>query len=221
MGKNSILKRHQKRFLGLVLKEPYILKRFYWTGGTVLSEFYLHHRESEDIDLFCQDQEIHLPSINKFVSIAAKKLGAKSILPKRFLGLYSYTFTLPQAQLKVDFNYYPFERIDKSNKWKGLEIDSLEDIAANKVHTIYTKARDRDFVDLFFIFKKTGWNLKKLIIDAKAKFDWHIDPVQLGLTFTQVVSLKDEPKMLMPFDKEQMQKFFLKEAKNLGKQIFK
>lgn len=221
MGKDSILKRHHKEFLELVLKEPYLLKRFYWTGGTVLSEFYLRHRESEDIDLFSENQEIHIPSINKFVSLAAKKLGAKKTLPKRFLGLYSYTFMLPKTQLKVDFNYYPFERIDKSKKWRGLEIDSLEDIAANKIHTIYTKARDRDFIDLFFIMKKADWNLKKLIILAKTKFDWDIDPIQLGQIFTQVVSLKEEPKMLVPFDKKEMQEFFLEQARDLGKQIFK
>jgi hypothetical protein len=71
MGKTTILKKHHQEFLELVLKEPFLTKRFYWTGGTVLSEFYLHHRESDDIDLFSEKQEIHLPSINKFVSLAA------------------------------------------------------------------------------------------------------------------------------------------------------
>lgn len=221
MGKNSILKRHHREFLELVLKEPYIVKRFYWTGGTVLSEFYLHHRQSEDIDLFSESQEIHVPSINKFVTIAGKKLGAKEIAFKRFLGLYSYLFKLPKADLKVDFNYYPFARINKSNRWRGLEIDSLEDIAANKVHTIYTKARDRDFVDLFFLMKEKKLDLRQLTLLAKAKFDWHIDPVQLGQAFTKVVALKDVPKMLVPFNRREMEKFFLKEAKKLGKQIFK
>ena len=221
MGKNSILKKHHKEFLELVLKEPYLLKRFYWTGGTVLSEFYLKHRESEDIDLFSETQEIHVPSINKFVAKVGRELKAKEISFKKFLGLYSYFFKLPHAELKVDFNYYPFERIDKSNKWKGLQIDSLEDIAANKVHTIYTKARDRDFVDLFFIMRNKKWDLKKLIILAKTKFDWHIDPIQLGQTFIQVVALKDVPRMLVDFDRKEMENFFLDEAKKLGKEILK
>ncbi|MDP3994925.1 MAG: nucleotidyl transferase AbiEii/AbiGii toxin family protein [bacterium] len=221
MGKNSILKKHHQKFLELVLKEPYILKRFYWTGGTVLSEFYLQHRESEDIDLFSENQEIHVPSINKFVAIAGKKLGAKRIVFKRFLGLYTYILKLPKSELKVDFNYYPFPRINKGSKWKELEIDSLEDIAANKIHTIYTQARDRDFVDLFFIMKNKNFDLKKMILLAKAKFDWHIDPIQLGQAFTQVVALKDVPKMLVSFDRDEMEKFFLNEAKKLSAGIFK
>ena len=221
MGNTSILKKHHKDFLEIVLKEPYILKRFYWTGGTVLSEFYLKHRESEDIDLFSEEQEIHLPSINKFVKKVGDKLKAKEIFFKQFLGLYSYTFKLPNADLKVDFNYYPFARINKSKKWKGLEIDSLEDITANKINTIYTHARDRDFVDLFFIMKKEKIDLDKMIIFAKTKFDWHIDRIQLGQSFTQVTALKDVPRMLIPFNRKEMEQFFLKEAKKLGKQIFK
>lgn len=220
MGKTSVLKRHHKEFLELVLKEPYLLKRFYWTGGTVLAEFYLHHRESEDIDLFSESQEIHLPSINKFIGIAGTKLHTNKIVHRQFLGLHTYIFTLSTIQLKVDFNYYPFPRIKKGHKWKGLEIDSIQDIAVNKLHTISTKARERDFVDLYFILKKENWNLKKLIILAKTKFDWHIDPIQLGQTFTQVVAVKDVPNMLVPFDRKEMENFFLTQSKELQTDIF-
>jgi len=27
-------------------------RNFYWTGGTLLSFYYMHHRRSEDIDFF-------------------------------------------------------------------------------------------------------------------------------------------------------------------------
>lgn len=221
MGKVSILKRHHKEFLEFVLKEPYLLKRFYWTGGTVLSEFYLHHRESEDIDLFSQNQEIHLPSINKFIGITGAKLRAKKIVHRQFLGLHTYIFDLPTIQLKVDFNYYPFPRIERGSKWNGLAIDSMKDIAVNKLHIISTKVRDRDFVDLYFILKQEKWNLRDLIILAKTKFDWDIDPIQLGQSFTKVVALKDVPNMLVPFDRKDMERFFLQKAKTLGKDIFK
>lgn len=221
MAKTSVLKRHHKEFLELVLKEPYLLKRFYWTGGTVLSEFYLQHRESYDIDLFSEKQEIHLPSINKFVGIAGTKLKAKKIVHRSFLGLHTYILDLPEAELKVDFNYYPFPRIDRTKKWKELAIDSLEDIAVNKLHTLSTKPRERDFVDLYFIFKDKELHLKRLIILAKTKFDWHIDPVQLGQTFTQIVTVKDVPNMLVSFNRNDMERFFLEEAKKLEKDIFK
>jgi len=221
MGKATILNKDQQKFLNFVLKEPYLLKRFYWTGGTVLSEFYLHHRESHDIDLFSEDQEIHLPSINKFIGIAGAKMGIKKIIHKQFLGLHTYALFLPNRELKVDFNYYPFKRINKSSHWKKLEIDSLEDITANKIQTISTKARERDFVDLYFIYKKKRFDLKKMIILAKTKFDWHIDPIQLGKAFMQVIDLHDVPQMLVPFDRNDMERFFLTLAKDLKKDILK
>jgi hypothetical protein len=123
--------------------------------------------------------------------------------------------------LKVDFNYYPFPRIDSSKKWKELKIDSLKDIVVNKLHTISTNPRSRDFIDLFFAIEKEGWNLKKLIIAAKTKFDWHIDPIQLGQAFTQVVALEDIPKMLVPLDKNKLENFFLNKSKELEKDIFR
>lgn len=221
MGKKTILDKYQKKFLELVLKEPYILKHYYWTGGTVLSELYLKHRESYDIDLF-SEKEIYLPMIQKFVEIAGRILGAQQIANRRFLGLYSFFFKFPKGkELKVDFNYYPFLRINKSKSWRGLAFDSLEDIAVNKIHTISVKPRDRDFVDIFFILNKENFTLQRLISLAKAKFDWHVDPVQLGQTFVESVTYKDVPKMLVPFDKKEMDKFFLKLAKSLEKDIFK
>lgn len=225
MGKKAILSNVQRRFLELVLKESYILKRYYWTGGTVLAEFYLHHRESYDIDLFTE-KEVHLPSISKFVGIAGTLLGAQKISHTRFLGLHSFVFSLKNKKtLKVDFNYYPFPRINRGKKWKGLAIDSLLDIAVNKLHTIAMKPRVRDFVDLYFLLNKEkqldeDLSIKSLHSLAKAKFDWHIEPIQLGENFAKVVTFKDFPKMLVPFDKKKMEDFFLTLARSLKKEIF-
>lgn len=221
MGKLTIFDSYQKEFLEFVLSEQYLLKRFYWTGGTVLSEFYLHHRESHDIDLFSESQEIHLPSINKFIGIVAKKMGSKKTIYSNYLGLHTYTLFLPKRELKVDFNYYPFKRIKVGQKWKGLSIDSLEDITANKIQTIATNARERDFVDLYFINKKKEIDLKKMIILAKTKFDWHIDPIQLGKIFLGVDELHDVPKLLVPYNRNEMKNTFFEWAKKLEDDIFK
>lgn len=57
----------------------------------------------------------------------------------------------------------------------GIEIDSLMDIAVNKVHAIATRTNARDFVDLYFIVKKTGQTVADLIKTARNKFDFYID----------------------------------------------
>lgn len=223
MEQKTILTELQRRFLELVLKEDYLLKNYYWTGGTVLSEFYLHHRKSYDIDLFTENKEVHLPSVSKFVSFVGRILGAQKISHSRFLGLESFVFSFKvKTELKVDFNYYPFPRINLGKKWRGLAVDSLEDIAVNKIHTISMKPRTRDFVDIYFIFKSYNKiSLPWLISQAKAKFDWHIEPVQLGENFAKVVTLSEYPKMLLPFKREEMERFFLSLAKSLEKVIFR
>ena len=73
MAQKDILTIEQKKVLDLISKEDYLVRKFYFTGGTPLSAFYLFHRLSEDIDLF-SEQEIHLPSIEKFVGKLKNKL---------------------------------------------------------------------------------------------------------------------------------------------------
>lgn len=220
MGKNSILTPIQKRFLEAVIKEPYILKNYYFTGGTVLSEFYLKHRLSKDIDLF-SEKEVHLPSIVKFIKKAAPKLSATTIREEQFLGLHTFFLKIPnQEDFKVDFNYYPFLRIEKGKSWRGLAIDSLLDIAVNKIHTLYMKPRAREYIDIYFILQKTKYSLDDLVKFAKIKFDWHIEPLQLSRRFLEVISFEDYPKMLVVFNKKKIQDFFLQEAKKLEKEIF-
>lgn len=221
MEKNSIFTPIQKRFLEAVIKEPYLLKTYYFTGGTALSEFYLKHRLSKDIDLF-SEKEVHLPSIAKFIKKAALRLEAKEIREEQYLGLHTFFFKIPnQEDFKVDFNYYPFPRIEKGKTWKGLSIDSLLDIAVNKIHTLYMKPRAREYVDIYFIVKKTNYTLKELVKFTKIKFDWHIEPLQLSRRFLEVLSFTDYPIMLVPFNKKEVQEFFINEAKKLKKEIFK
>lgn len=205
----------------LVSSEPTIVRKYYFTGGTALAEFHLQHRKSEDIDLFCETDEVNPVIIEAFLKKASPKLDVTKIKKNQMLGLVSYKLVYSDnEELKVDFNYYPFLRILRGKRYKNLEIDSLPDIAANKIHTVFMKPRSRDFIDLFFIFKTAGYDLSKVIMDAKAKFDWHIDPIGLSSQFLKVGEVEDLPKMLVPFNRQEMKDFFLQKAKELKKEIF-
>ncbi|MEK7617317.1 MAG: nucleotidyl transferase AbiEii/AbiGii toxin family protein [Patescibacteria group bacterium] len=221
MGK-SILTSKQLDFLELLSKEKQITSRFYFTGGTVLAEFYLKHRLSEDIDLFTEKEEVNQTLIDSFLKKISVKSSIVEIKKSQFLGLVSYILVFKDGEkLKVDFNYYPFPRIDKGTRFKNLSVDSVYDIAVNKVHTMFTRIRTRDFIDLYFLMQTSDYSLDKLILDAKAKFDWHIDKVTLASQFVKVKELSDFPTMLIPFDKKDMEKFFLDLAKSLEGEIFK
>lgn len=189
-----------------------------------MAEFYLHHRLSEDIDLFSENSEVNQAVAEVFLKKKSAKLKIKKIDLSQFLGLFSYILTYTDNQkLKVDFNYYPFLRIEKGKKFGNLEIDSLIDIATNKVHTLFMKPRTRDYIDLYFIFKKEKMDMNQLILLAKAKFDWDIDKMNLANQFIRVKDIQKEdfPKVLVPFNISEMETFFLNLAKDLKKDILK
>lgn len=206
----------------LVSKDKQITKRFYFTGGTALAEFYLQHRLSEDIDLFTEKEEVNQVLIESFLKKISSKLSIVEIKKSQFLGLFSYTLTFKDGErLKVDFNYYPFPRINNGTKFKDLSVDNLYDIAVNKVQTMFTRTRSRDFIDLYFIMQSSDYSLDQLIKDSKVKFDWHIDKVTLASQFVKVEEISDLPTMLVPFNRKDMEKFFLDLAKSLEDGIFK
>ena len=71
-----------------------------------------------------------------------------------------------------------------------------------------------------FLVKEKGYSFHDLLMKAKAKFDWHIDAVQLGAQLLQAQDVKDFPRMLKKIDHQDWQEFFLKEAKKLEKEVF-
>jgi len=218
----SILTIHQKKVLNLICDEKYFTKRYYLAGGTALAEFYLKHRISEDLDFFIEKEEVDAISVTRFFEKNKNKLGVKNFETKKVLGLFSLFFNFNDGEkLKVDFNYYPFPLIEKGVNYKNLRVESIYDIAVDKVHTIVLNPRARDFIDIYFIIKEKNYSFEDLIMKAKAKFDWHISAVELGARFLQAAELKDYPRMLKKIDHKKWKQFFIDYAKSLKKQIFK
>lgn len=218
----SILTPHQKKILEIISKEKYFTDQFYLAGGTALSEFYLKHRISEDLDFFIEKQEVAPISIIRFFENKSEILRVKKIETKRVFGLYSFFLHFKDKEvLKIDFNYYPFPRIEKGVKFKNLEIESIYDIGVDKVHTVVLNPRARDFIDIYFIIKEKGYDFKELLMQAKAKFDWDISLIELGARFIEASKLTDYPRMIKKINHKEWKEFFLKEAKKLKKEIFK
>lgn len=216
----SILTEHQKKVLELVSEEPYFTQRYYLTGGTALAEFYLQHRFSEDLDFFSERQEVNPIPITRFFKTKTKALGLEKFDTRRVLGLFTFFLRFrDQNVLKVDFNYYPFPRIEQGIKFHNLQVNSLYDIAVDKVHTVVLKPRARDYIDLFFILNEKHYKLSGLILQAKAKFDWDITALELGARFLEAAETSDYPKMIKKIDHAKWQDFFVAEAKKLKPQI--
>lgn len=215
---DSILTKNQIAVLEKIGDNKFIADNFYLTGGTVLAEFYLKHRFSEDLDFF-SEREFDILSIDVFLKNLKLELGISKIDFQQSYNRNIFFLHFNQEVLKIEFTYFPFPRIERGDSKYGIKIDSLLDIAVNKLFTIYQRTKARDYIDLYFICTKAGYSMDDLIKRAKVKFDWHIDPLQLGTQFIKATEAEDYPRMIQQVKNRVWQDFFLEEAKKLSPEI--
>jgi len=56
---------------------------------------------------------------------------------------------------------------------------------------------------------------------ARTKFDWHIDPIQLGTQLLKAKDIKDLPRMIKKLNHQDWRNLFIAKAKSLSDNIFK
>ncbi|MBI2475764.1 MAG: nucleotidyl transferase AbiEii/AbiGii toxin family protein [Candidatus Taylorbacteria bacterium] len=211
-----ILSEDQKKILALVADDETLAGAFYLTGGTALAEYYLGHRLSEDLGFFAEE-EFEPLAISAFFKKIETKAGIRKITYEQSFNRNLFFLELKSDGIKTEFTYFPFPRIEKGKKIGKLDVDSLLDIAVNKLFTIYQKPRTRDFIDLYCILQKEKtWTLDDLIVKAQIKFDHFLEPLQLSGQFTKAETLKDYPKMLQTLPDTEWQSFFMSEAKRIA-----
>ena len=222
MGK-KILTTHQSAILEYAAVDPKITAFYYFTGGTALTEFYLQHRLSEDLDFFTES-DINPHDFTDFFVRYEKVLSISNtkVVDRRGMYFLHLTFT-DSTELKVDFVNFPFPSVETGKKYKKLVIDSIFDIALNKLYTLSDRARARDYIDLYCILTTQDISFEQVLSRMNEKFHPFSfnDAINLGVKLTRVQEVTEWPIMLVPFDRAKMVDFFLKEAKKLGKKIFK
>lgn len=217
MKPTKILTTTQLKFLDLFSGSK-LSKEFYLSGGTALTGFYIPYRYSEDLDFFSK-KEFDLQTIIVFLKSIKGKMGYTLLDINSSFNRNLIYLKFKDEILKTEFTYYPFPQAKDSSKYKNISIDSLEDIATNKLFTVYQKPRSRDFLDLFMICQKESLSIPYLIKKAKVKFDWHVDPLKLGSQFLLCQEIKDFPNLIIKLNESNWQNFFLNEAKKLNSQI--
>lgn len=215
----TILTKEQKQVLGLVKNHEKIRDFFYLTGGTALSEFYLKHRFSDDLDFFTNEKEFPQFEIEAFAEVIKKEIGANEIEYRHIYDRRIFFFKKDKGELKVEFTYYPFSFINFPNDFDGLRVDSVEDVSANKFMALMDRIEAKDFVDLFFLFNETGLNPDKIRLLVAKKFHFNFDPITVGSEFAKVRHLTELPKMIKPLTISELKIFFEELAKSLKSEI--
>lgn len=214
MGKISIITPDQRFVLDQIKSSKYISEFFYFTGGTALAEYYLGHRYSDDIDLFSY-KKLDTQLIFTFMTEISK---SKYTLESR-INEVVYSFFLKNLQgdvLKVDFGNYPYRCVEKQKKIQGVQVDSLLDIAVNKLLTVSQRTSVKDFVDLYFLLR--SHSLYDLMEGVKVKFGVKIEPFLLSSDFLKVDDFTFLPRMIKPLKLVDLVSFFHEQATKLAKE---
>lgn len=206
----------QQMIFSEVANDQFLSHNFYFTGGTALSAFYLHHRESEDLDFFSENQFDTNIIFEKVSQWAEKYHYTFQMRQIETVNIFTLKFTNGEI-LKVDFVYHPHMRLEKGITVDGIYIDSMKDIAANKVVAIIQRTEVKDFVDLYFLLQRYSlWDIRT---GVEIKYHMEINPFILASEFAKVKGFGILPPMLKPLTLSNLQNFFNEQAQKLGKTV--
>lgn len=213
-----LLTKGQAALLQTMAGSP-LQRHLVFTGGTALTAVYYGHRLSEDLDLFSLrpiDAGLLLPWQRRLTRQRFR-------IEREVIGARHRYFVRPprtRATVRIDFVEFPFEPIQppKLVPELGLRVDSLLDIAVNKVHAVTDRTESKDFVDLYVLFQHhPEWKWEVLLRWVRLKFDLHIDPLAFAHRLSQATTLSVWPRLTHPLPLDQLQRFFLDAATRLGR----
>jgi len=191
---------------------------FYLTGGTALAAFYLHHRYSEDLDLFTGKEDL-VPITSRAFERNLEREGFALEVLLRTSSFVRLLISKGGGKVKVEIAQdTPYRLAPVVRTEYGVNVDSLEDIAANKMLALFGRAEPRDFVDVYFLVKEY-FDFPKLLEMAGRK-DTGFDEYWLAIALRQIEDMEELPvAMRAPFDFDAMKTFFLSEANKIMERI--
>jgi len=211
---NPVLLPHQKIILKSFFQSP-LGKKFFLTGGTALSAFYLQHRLSQDLDFFTLNEfdSFLLSIIIEEIALKTRSHISTKLKTPKYQEIYMQNLKEKWTQ-RLDFVHEQPVRFGKIKEIDNINIDSLENIATNKILSIYGRLEVKDYIDLYMILEKTDLDFNKLFELAKKK-DTGLHEFYFANIITKVADFTVFPHMLVHIDKKKFQDTFTRLSKKL------
>ncbi|HEV8239068.1 MAG TPA: nucleotidyl transferase AbiEii/AbiGii toxin family protein [Thermoanaerobaculia bacterium] len=156
---------------------------FFLTGGGALAGFYLGHRETHDLDLFTTgtDLDSGVQTLTEVADETGAVLEGLQTSPdfKRFLvrrGVEAVVVDLVRERVA---QLYPEKR-----RIRSIVVDPPEEILANKLCALLSRAEVRDLVDLKTL-EEAGYPIETALEPASRK-DGGLTPAQLAWVVGQI-----------------------------------
>jgi len=177
---------------------------FYLTGGIALSAFYLQHRESVDIDLFTSDDNAFQRADDLTRQTSANlNIACHAI---RIRSYFKHFQVGPREnQLTVHFSKEYSAHVKPPNNFTGILVDSIEDIAVNKICAALGRTEIKDLVDLYFLDKE-GYSIGKYFDLAQQK-DGGLAYETLAYTLSQFQLAEIPPFMIKPLAVDELRQY--------------
>ncbi|MBI3913145.1 MAG: nucleotidyl transferase AbiEii/AbiGii toxin family protein [Chloroflexi bacterium] len=187
--------------------------RFYLAGGTALA-LQLGHRFSIDLDFFSKDDEVH-EAMHLEILSALRPL--TPIAKERTTG----NLLLEINGISVGFFGYGYPLIGESVSAEGIALASIQDIGLMKLDALATRGSCKDFYDAYFILQLVS--LEDLLELGKQKYPFYRDFPLTTLKYMAQFDNADrdvQPDLLIPVEWDQVKRYFLDQARQIGKNWF-
>lgn len=185
---------------------PQNLPRYSYLGGGTAIALQLGHRRSADLDFFSPVKFVEQQWEQKLVG----ELGFKVI------NRDWQTLTGAIGGVKVSVFFYKYKLVEKRKPVFKVEMASLEDLSAMKLHTIIGRGAKRDFVDIYFLAQKfTLLGMLDFYDKKYGDLEERLLMIKKGLIYFADADREPMPDMLAPANWERVKNWFLGEVKNL------
>lgn len=211
---NPILYPHQIKLLSLFFTSPFG-KPFFFTGGTALSAFYLAHRESQDLDFFSLEpfDTLVLRTTMREIADKTQSITTMNVRSQTYNELFLENKKKGWKQ-KIDIVQEQPKHFGEVVYIDNIPVDSLVNIATNKILAVFGRLEPKDYIDLFMICTKTDLSFDEMFALAKQK-DTGLSEFYFANTIADVEQFETLPKMKMSFDKDVFVQFY----KDLSKKL--
>lgn len=185
-------------------------EQFYLTEGTSLSEFYLGHRLSYDLDFFTGVDGLVLPFSFQLEELM-KQQGHHIRVLRRFASYVELSVSQQEEILKIDLALdSPFRFEPPVLCPPGIQVNNFSDLCVDKLLAYFGRAEPRDAVDLYAILQTESFDQ---LLERAAQKDEGFDTYWFAIALNRCLDFPDEPEqwpvnMLIQWNPQQIKKLF-------------
>jgi predicted nucleotidyltransferase component of viral defense system len=187
--------------------------RFVLTGGAALAGYHLGHRSTHDLDLFARSNL--LEEGDTALSAAAREVGGTVEKIQTSPTFYRRLVRRGDESIVVDLvQDDTLAGGSQKMKFGAVIVDPPDEILANKLCTLLSRAELRDLIDVSAL-DAAGFSIEHAIARAQEK-DGGLTPAQLAWVLSQV-TIGDDAILPAGVDAKQLRRFLTSLQSRLAK----